>query len=317
MAGEAVGTVHVDQLLSNLARLYRPQDDGFISNEVCPVLPVKKESDLYPTFLQGEFYGTDVTDLVPDRSEPRFIEFSHTTERYQTQRRELGWDISDRERANADDQLRLERNKQVGTLGRLMLLRERRVAALLRKTTNGGGLNLGNNAAASWGTAGTTTIESDIWTGVEAVRAILGIRPNTIVIPAAVAQDMAKNTQLTDKLKYTYGSESGRPLLEQRYPTLPSVLFGMRVLVPEMIQNTAKEGQANSFSDVWGRHVRLLYVTPGPALEVPSVAYTFSNEPLVTRRGRNELTRVDWFVAGWNLVEKVVAPDAAYEIASA
>src|SRR5687767_8544322 len=118
-AVETVSTVHVDQLLSNLGRLYRPTE--FIADLVCPYLGVVHESDLYPVWTQGDFYGTDVDDLVADRSEPRLIDFSHTTERYETKRRELAWDISDRERKNADNQLNLERNKQVGVLGRLFL----------------------------------------------------------------------------------------------------------------------------------------------------------------------------------------------------
>src|SRR3989442_1180496 len=108
MPGMPVGQVHVSQPLSNLARLYRPLDAGFIADEVVPRLPVQHEQDLYYTWQIGEFFGTDVTDLVPDRSEPRSIEFNATTAAYQTARRELAWDITDRERANADDQLRLE-----------------------------------------------------------------------------------------------------------------------------------------------------------------------------------------------------------------
>jgi hypothetical protein len=307
-----VATVHVDALLSNLARLYRPT--SFIADQVAPYIGVTNESDLYPVFDQGEFYATDVDDLVADRSEPRVIEFSHSTEAYRTQRREFAWDISDRERKNADSPFRLERNKQVGTLGRLMMKREIRVAALLRKTTNGGELALGANAAAKWDVAATTSIESDIWTGRELGRTSIGQRFNLIVIPEAVAAAMQKNTQLTNKLVYTYGSEGARPLLEDYYPVLPAVLFGMRVIIPGEIKNTANEGAAASYSDVWGESVRMLYVSGTAELEIPSVAYTFRSEPLSTRRSREEKPRKDWFAVGQTIDEKVVAPSAGYEI---
>ena len=171
MPGETVQTVHVDALLSNLARMYRPT--SFIADQVCPYLDVVHESDLYPVFGQGDFYGTDVDDLVPDRAEPRIVEFAHSTETYRTQRRELAWDVSDRERKNADSQFDLERNKQVGTLGRLMLKREIRVEAMLKKTTNGGELTLGAAAQNKWDAAATTTIEDDIYDGREAMRSEL------------------------------------------------------------------------------------------------------------------------------------------------
>jgi hypothetical protein len=312
MPGETVSTVHVNVLLSNLARLYRPT--AFVADTLVPYIGVTHESDDYPVFDQGEFYATDVDDLVPDRATPRVIEFSHSTETYRTQRRELAWDISDRERKNADSQINLERNKQVGTLGRLMLKREIRVAALLRKVANGGQLNLGADAAAAWDTAATTSIESDIFTGREAIRTKIGGRANVIVIPEAVAAGMQKNTQLVGKLQYTYGADGSRPLLEEYYPILPPVLFGMRVMIPGELKNTANEGSAASYSDVWGESVRMLYVSPGLAKEEPSVAYTFRSEPLTTRMSREDKPRIDWFAVGQTIVEKVVAPDAGYEI---
>lgn len=313
MAGEPVGAVHVDALLSNLALLYRPTE--FIADQVCPYIDVVKESDLYPVFTQGDFYGTDVDDLVPDRSSARFIEFSHTTARYQCQRRELAWDISDRERQNADAPLRLEQNKQMGVLGRLMLKREIRVAALLRKTTNGGKLALGANAAAKWDTAATTSIESDVRTGREAIRKAIGVRPNTIVIPEAVASGMQSNTTLSNKIIYTYGDGTGeRPQLSDVFPMLPPILFGMNVLTPGLIKNTAHEGAAASYSDVWDEQVRLLYITQGPALDIPSVAYTFRNETLSTRTWRDDEKRKTNYAVGQTVDERVVATSAGYEI---
>jgi len=318
MPGETVGTVHVDQLLTNLAILYRPLEAGLIADTVCPRVPVKKESDLYAVFNQGDFYGTEVDDLVADKTEPSEIEFGHTTAGYRAQRRELAWSISDRERSNADDQLRLEQTRQEGTLLRLLVKRERRVALILKKIVAGapGQLVLGAARAAVWSTAATTTIETDIWTGREAIRKAIGIRPNIIVIPEAVAAAMCKNTQLTAKLQYTYGDSGARPLLEEYYPVLPPTLFGMRVLIPGVIYNTAKEGATASYSDIWGDDVRLLYVTSGPDLENPSVAYSFQSEPLTTRTWREDNKRLDKYAVGMTVCEQVVASSAAYEISA-
>lgn len=312
MAGEFTQAVHIDALLSNLARLYRPVE--FMADQVSPYLDVVHESDVYPVWTQGDFYGTDVDDLVPDRSLVRMVEISHTTARYQCQRRELGWDISDRERKNQDAPLNLERNKQVATMGRLMLKREIRVANVLRKTSNGGALTNGANAAASWSTAATTSIESDVRTGRESIRQSIGIRPNTIVIPEAVASGMQTNTTLNNKLIYTYGDAGNRPQLSDIFPLLPPVMFGMQVKVPGLIQNTAKEGQAESYSDVWGKSTRLLYITGGPAIEIPSVSYTFRAEPLTTRTWRDDERRKTNYAVGQTIDEEVVAPAAGYEI---
>src|SRR5688572_23884437 len=106
MPGQTVGNVHVNAPLTNLARLYRPTQ--FIADVVAPRITVVKESDVYYVFDQGPFFATDVEDLVPDRAPPRRVEFAHSTETYVAQRRELAWDISDRERNNADNQLNLD-----------------------------------------------------------------------------------------------------------------------------------------------------------------------------------------------------------------
>src|SRR6266498_1556570 len=132
MATLSVGNVHVNAPLSNLARLYRPLDDGFIADQVCPRISVVHETDAYYTWQQGDFFSVDVSDLTADRAAPREVDVTATTDSYSAQRRELAFSISDRERKNADNQLRLEQVKQQNTLSRLFLLREARVAALLK-----------------------------------------------------------------------------------------------------------------------------------------------------------------------------------------
>lgn len=312
MPNQTVGNVHVNAPLSNLARLYRPLEAGFIADEVLPRLPVVNESDSYYVFDQGPFFSTDVSDLVPDRGKPRKIEFAHSTASYQTQRRELAWDVSDRERKNADNQLNLERSKQAGTLGRLMLLRETRVANLLRKVANGGSLNLGTTAGAKWDSATTDyqDIATDVVIGKTSMRQTIGAAPNVIVIPAAVAEGMHKSLLF----QLFQNTPNARELMTQENPVLPGVLFGMRVLVPGQIQNTAKEGQTASYSDIWGEAVRMLYVSPSAATEEPSVGYTFQSEPLTTRSWRDDEARVDSFAVGNTIDERIVAPDAGYEI---
>lgn len=312
MAGQPVGSVHVNQVLSNLAIRYAPDPTLFIADQVAPYLPVNHESDIYYVFGQDDLYRTTEDDLVPDRAEPRTIEFSATTATYQTKRRELAWDVSDRERKNADSQLRLETNKQNGVQGILSLLREKRVAAVLRKTTNGGQLALGAAASQKWDNAATTysQIMSQLITAKAAVRAVIGMNPNTIVIPAAVAEGLNKSLFFQ---AFQYQS-SRADLVSEVYPSIPPVILGMRVLIPSMIQNTAAEGVTGSYSDIWSEQVRVLYVDPNPTIENPSVMYTFRSEPYTTRQARNDYRRIDWFATGQTIDERVIAASAGYEI---
>ena len=327
MAGMPVGQVHQNVPLTNLAVLYRPLESGFIADEVAPILPVRKESDSYYVWTQGDFFATDVSDLTPDKTEPRAIEFAATTAQYQTKKRELAWDISDRERANADDQLRLERVKQEGVLGRLAILRDMRVEALLQVTTTSttvageslsGGLDTSMTAAktAFWDGAATTyqNIFTDVVKGITKMRQNIGARPNVIVIPAQVAEGMHKSSffSATAGPQIVYQTAPADAPAYNQYPLLPERLWGMRVLTPGNIKNTAVEGQTASYSDIWGETVRILYVTPNPDIENPSCAYTFQSRGPETRQARDDRKELDWFANGRVIDERVVASFAGY-----
>jgi hypothetical protein len=331
MATTSVGNVHVNVPLTNLAIRYMPLMDGFIADEVCPRIPVVNESNVYYTWQQADFFSVDVSDFVPDRGTPREVDFTQTTASYTANRRELGWTISQRERNNADNQLDLETSKQQGVLGRLFLLREQRIAALLKAagttTVLGevitGGLDSSMTAAANPKWDVSTTLFSDfsnaLTVGIRAMRQTIGVRPNTLIIPAYVAEGMQKSGIFTAAggpiATYT-GNPEGNPYFSQ-YPLLPTTIFGMRVLVPGNIKNTAKEGQTASYSDIWGKDVTMLYVTPGPSMTIPSVAYTFQAEALLTRQARDDVRRMDEYFIGNTIAEKVVASFAGYTITAA
>ena len=331
MATTSVGNVHVNVPLSNLAVKYQPSMDGFIADQVCPRIPVVHESDLYYTWQQSDFFAVDVSDLVADRSAAREVDFVPTTASYQAVKRELAFTISDRERNNADNQLQLERTKQQGTLARLALLRERRVAALFKissttTTVAGGevitgGIDTTMTAASNPKWDVSTTLYSDfakqLTTGIQKMRQAIGVRPNTLIVPAAVAEGAQWSGIFSSAggpiSQYT-GSPEGNPYFAE-YPLLPSRILGMRVLVPGNIMNTAKEGQTASYSDIWGKDVVMAYVTPGPAMDNPSAAYTFQAAPRQTRQTRKEIEEVDWYgVKDGVLAEKFVASFAAYTI---
>lgn len=324
MPATNVRDVHLDGYLTNLARLYRPMDDGFAADEVCPRLPVVKESDLYPVFDKGPWFGAgdDIDlDLLGDRTPVRRVDFSWSREGYLCEERALGFDISPRERANADTVLRLEMNKQRMTLGRLALLRERRVARILQDSSQAGGeLDAAMDAAsaARWDDAGTTfaNIRADIIAAKQRVRDRIGINPNVIVISLKVAEGLTATAFYTTAISWTVNTGE-RPNLTRftEDVLLPDRLFGLRVIVAGALRDTAGEGGAFSSEEIWGETARVAYVTPGPAIENPSVAYTFEAQPRATRRWQENDPVLDVFKLSNGVIdEKVVAPEACATI---
>lgn len=301
----------VDVVLTNIARAYKPQ--GMIYDQVLPTIPVTLDAGLYPIF--DGFFDDDVDNKVSDRALTPEVDFSWSTESYLCEDYRLKASITDKEERNAHSAIRLRQTKLETVLMRMLLRRERRAATLLRKTTNGGGLNLGAAPSVNWDQA-TATIETDIKTGAMAVRDVTGMVTNTMVIPFKVAYEMSMQEDIRALLRWDV---TGRPqnVLELGDRLLPNVIHGHRVIIPGGMRNTAQEGGTKSLTDIWGDHVRLLYVAPGGGgWGVPSVGYSFKAKPEVVDRWRENDPPVE-YVRAWECVdEKIAAPDAGYEIAS-
>lgn len=301
----------VDVVLTNIARAYKPQ--GMIYDQVLPTISVNEDAGKYMVF--DGFFDDDTDNKVPDRALTPEIDTNWSTDTYLCEDYRLKISVTEKEERNAHGAVRLRQTKTETLLMRMALRRERRAATLLRKTTNGGGLNLGAAPSTNWDQS-TATIETDIKTGAMAVRDVIGMVTNTIVIPFKVAYEMAMQEDIRALLRWDVTGRA-QNVLELGDRLLPNVIHGHRVIIPGAMRNTAGEGATKSLSDIWGDHVRLLYVASGGGgWGVPSVGYSFKSKPEVVDRWRENDPPLE-YVRAWECVdEKITAPDAGYEIAS-
>jgi hypothetical protein len=299
-----------DPVLTNLGRRYRPM--GAIADIVAPKVPVNKESGKYPVGDSYDFAATDVDPLVPDRAETKEVDLTVGTEGYVCEEYALKASVSRREKENVDDIIGLREAKQQVVQDRLMIAREVRVAALLRKTTNGGGFNLGATPSKNWN-EDEGTIEADVKTAIEAIEDATGQDANTIVIPKHVARAIATQKAIREIFKYTV---DGRQLLGAGDAILPPEIWGLKVVIAGGNKATNKEGQANAFGRIWGDHVRVMFVNPAPNKETPSAAYTFTARDWETKTWQSDDPEVEYIRPSYVIDEKIVAPDVGYEIAS-
>lgn len=298
-------------VLTNLARNYQVQ--GLIADLVCPEVPVGTEVFEYVVWESHNNFATDVETATPDRSEAREIDVALSKESATAEEHVLKVSVSDRERRQmAATGIDIRRAKTRTLERRLQLAKEVRVANALRKTTSGGSLNLGATPSNNWN-VDAGTIEADIVTAKEAVYDAIGIEPNTVIIPWKVANAIATQQDIREIFKYTV---DGRSLIGAGESILPPEIWGLKVLIPRGRRATNVLGQTNAFADVWGDDVRVLYVNQQPDLEEPSCAYTFKvsgSEAVTTYRTPDP--PVEWVRnSSGVLIEKVVAPDAGYEI---
>lgn len=327
---------HVDAPLSNYLGAYVPI--GGIADTVCPVVPVRRRSDKYYTWDKAAFLRANDDQRRARGTRPRVVEPTESINGYLALEYELATLIEDSDLANTDSVLRLEQAKATYLAGLLAVGREKRVAAALRLAANSGQLGTSGttlSGANQWdnGSFVAANLQINVNTGREAIRSATGYDANYIVIPKAVAKVVSQNTSIQTLVQYQGGIEyvtesqipgpgqSAGGYNQQRY--LPARLFGLNVLEPGMVENTAAEGAAFAAGDVWGKDVRILYVSPGPPMmEVPSAAYTFRSTEYGTagwnvRRWREDGTRGNYIGTGVIDAELAVATDMAYVIAAA
>jgi len=119
------------------------------------------------------------------------------------------------------------------------------------------------------GSAGDPT--DDIETGKNAIRASIGIRPNTCVLSASAYAAAKANAKIIEYLKHRGFSTLTTQILADMWE-IPNVVVGEAVVAT---------GQDDDFGDVWGDDVILAYVAPPTGSNrrnaaEPSYGYTYT-----------------------------------------
>ena len=305
-----LNTVHIDAALTNLSIQYQPT--GYIADQVMPILKVKNESDKFFKWDRGTSLRVPESKRA-DGAESNKVLYKVTTDSYQCEEYALNTDVTDRQLKNADKILNLRANKMKMTKNLITLDREKRVDSLLTTTGNYdsavrvtlAGTNQWNNDSFAG------SIELDIDTGKEAVRALIGFEPNMIIIPAAIAKVMKRDDAIRELIKYTQSN-----LLING--DLPPSIWNMKVLIPTAINITSIEGHATTTTaDVWGDDVILTYVPAGGSIDTPAHAYTFRSRNFRTKAGREEKRGTEVIEVSMIDDEKITSDISGYLITNA
>ncbi|MDN5925042.1 MAG: major capsid protein [Xanthomonadales bacterium] len=130
---------------------------------------------------------------------------------------------------------------------------------------------------ARWG-GSTGDPSKDIGTAKDAIRASVGVRPNTVLLSATAFAALAFNADILDRIKYT-GRDAVTTELLAKLWNVQHVVVGDAV---------GASGQDDTFGDVWGDDVIVAYVAPPSGNNKrnraqPSYGYTYTmaGHPLV------------------------------------
>lgn len=320
----------IDPVLTNLALNYRTE--GFVYDAIVANMQVATNAGQYPVWSREDFMRDDVESEVDDRAETPEIDLSYSLQPYLLRNYRLKVSLTPEERAQAHIALRFEQTKTNFLMDRMAIRRERRLAAALRKTTNGGQLTYGAGVSTKWDASSGVTIEKDIKGARKAVYDGTGQHVDTMVITWDVAYTIALDPTVREILKYT---GDGEAIIANGEKILPRRLHGLNVIIADQDKyNAAREGGAESLQSIWSDNVRLIKKGTDNAWGTPATVYSLRGQVLDTNEsssrrgsgaGRAGFALVDrWaqadppvdYIRAWEKVqEKVTAPDIGYEIA--
>lgn len=297
--------------LTQVAVDYDRQPAAFLTDLIAPVVEVNSDSFQYTVWGREDLKNNDrVLRAIGAPAN----EASPMTKSYVTGTIEANalkdWIADETLRSSRNPQL--TKNKMVGSIvGKLKRGVEARVKALLDASTNTAAIT--NH----WDTAATTTIEADIAAAKKAMRLKLGLSPNTMVLGQTVAEAVMRNATVRELIKYNPNG-----LLANGQ--IPTTLFGLKVLTPNLIQDNALPGAAAAIADLWdGETVYFLYIDPAGAGTTMTALLRFRNagdaQPFATSEWRDpdQSAKKTWYGTEVRETEKVATPEAIYTLTDA
>lgn len=256
--------VHVDAVLSNVSVAFMQEANNFVASRVFPTVPVSKQSDLYYTYTQADFFR-DTAEVRADATESAGSGYGLSTSTYSALPYALHKDIGDQVRANSDNPLNPDMDATRYLTQQIMLRQEIDWASNFFASSIWG---TDVTPGTLWSASGSDPI-GDVQTGINTILTNTGYTPNTLVMSYAVFSELKNHSDIVDRFKYTSSESVTADLLAR-------VLGVDRVLVMRGIKNTAAEGASASFSQIGDKDALLCYSAPSAGLMAPTAGYNFT-----------------------------------------
>ena len=305
MAEPTARQSHIDTALTNVSIAYRNAE--YIHPQVFPVIPVAKQTNKFFKFPKGAWYRDETGVRAPGTRAKR-AEYTLSTDNYLCEEKALSKGVPDEVIENSDDPLTPMVRATEFVADQVLKSIEIDVLDLVFGT----GWSSSATPSPTWDDD-TSDPLGDIETGINTVELAIGRAVNTAIIGRGLWRYLKNHPDVVDRLKY--GQTSGGPAIVS-LQGVASLIGVDRVLLTRAVKNTGNEGASDSMSYIGGNHMVLMYVSPTPALDVPSAGYVFQWKTREVNRYREdqEHQSVVECRASWD--SKVTASDAGYLIKS-
>lgn len=316
MIVNGVEVTHVDALLTEYAIGYRPE--GFVADEIFPIIDVNKQSDIFATFGQEDTFREWDDNRAPGDMANE-VRMRVGSDNFFCKNYALSAQIPDEMVANADTVFRnsLEESETGLVLDGLHIGWERRASALCFTAAN-----IGSSAAvaSSWAddVVGNSDPVGDINTAIDNVQDSTGFKPNRAVIGLTAWRSLRRHNDVIAKaLKAQFSTA----LDGNGYPSAAQVaaIFDLdEIIVAGAFYNQAQENLPLSLAGIWSSHMLVYYNRNQPRWNVPTFGTTFNwrNGPMprlaVERFAHNDERKAQKIQAGFYQDEKIVAQNLGF-----
>ena len=264
---------HIDRALTNTSVAYMQDASAFIADKVFPIVPVKRQSDVFYTYNKGDFMR-DEAQVRGAASESAGGDYGvESSDPYYCRKHAFHKDVTAEERANYDEPLDADRDATDFVTQKMLIRREMEWASkffkegIWGKEISGAASASGNNVV-YWDEPTSNPIKDITDAGVE-MASKTGYKPNTLVLSPFAFNALKNHEDVLDRVKYTQKGIVTADLL--------ATLFEVdNVYVAWSVVNTAAKGKTDNVNFIMGKHALLCYSNPTPALKKPSAGYIFA-----------------------------------------
>ena len=265
---------HIDRAMTNISVAYLQDASAFIADKVFPIVPVRRQSDVFYVYNKGDFMR-DEAQVRGAGTESAGGDYGvAASDPYHCRKHAFHYDVTEEERANYDEPLNADTDATEFVSQKMLIRREMEWASKFFKTgvwgteITGTDSNPSSGQAIKWNLATSNPI-LDITNAAVQMASETGYRPNTLVLSPFAFNALKNHEDILDRIKYTQKGIVTTDLL--------ATLFEVQhVYVAWSAVNSAAKGATDSVSFIMGKHALLCYANPSPALRKPSAGYIFA-----------------------------------------
>lgn len=271
--------VHIDRALTNISVAFIQNTEAFIADKVFPVVPVQKQSDRYFVYKKEDWFRDEAQKRAPATESAGGKYEIDNTPSYFCEKYAFHRDVTEEDRANADEPLTPDEDSTEFVTQKMLLRRELVWANQFFKDDvwgndyEGKSSSPGSDEFKQWDKDGSTPIE-DISAGKMKIAAQTGFKPNVLVLGANVYEHLRNHDDILGRIVFT---QKGLVNTE----ILASLFDVERVVVGWAVKNEARKGATEDTDFLLGNHALLAYVPDSAGIKRPSAGYIFAWQGLM------------------------------------